>query len=176
MMHADDLLTMNRKQLERLLEQGHAVDPSELDDTEYCGVSLGLPAFVERLTWKKFKKVFHRDGEVLRGWNVRLQQNGLGAPWLPLMKGSEPRTFGHFRVVDDSGTLLLDYGKGNNHRLDPIGALRDPLVALNEGSTELLLGGSYLDLGFARVGTPSFFSLRRDVPLGHRVSPPRPRT
>jgi hypothetical protein len=28
------------------------------------------------------------------------------------------------------------------------------------------LGWSYLDLGFTRVGTPSFFSLERDQPLG----------
>ncbi|RLB64229.1 MAG: hypothetical protein DRI90_05055, partial [Deltaproteobacteria bacterium] len=61
-----------------LLTSGHSIDPRQLDDVEYRGISLGLPAIVEKLTWKKFKKVFHRDPAtgVLRGWNVRMEQNG----------------------------------------------------------------------------------------------------
>jgi hypothetical protein len=118
------------------------------------------------MTWKKFKKVFHRDPVTkrLRGWNVRIVQDGLDAPWTPKMRGDRPVTFGHFEVVQPSERrrripcrgLLLDYG-----------LLRDPLVAMVEGSTELLLGWSYLELGFTWLKTPSFFALLRDVPLTH---------
>ena len=47
--------------------------------TENRGISLGLPAWVERLSWKKFAKAFHRDPRTqrLRGWNVRIEQGAL---------------------------------------------------------------------------------------------------
>jgi len=152
---------------------------------EYRGVSLGLPTFVEKLTWKKFKKVFHRDPATgrLRGWNVRVVQNGLDEPWEPQIKRGEPVTFGHYEVVDPAGHsvpsgcdkgLLIHYGLGGNRRRDGLGRLRDPIVALQPGSVELLLGWSYLDLRLRRVPTPSFFSLERDGALTHRVQPPRP--
>ena len=84
-MKASDLLQLARPQLAKLLCEGHSIDPAALDDTEYRGVSLGLPAFVDRMTWKTFKKVFHRDPGTgrLRGWNVRVQQTGLEPPFTP---------------------------------------------------------------------------------------------
>jgi len=179
----DDLLAMSRRELMHELRRGHPIDPSQLDDSEYRGISLGLPRFVERLTWKKFKKVFHRDPSsgVLRGWNVRIEQDGLDRPWVPMMRDGEPRTFGHFCVVPSNGhapagceaALLLDYGSAGNGRLDPVRPLRDPVVAVHAGRCDLLLGWSYVDLGFAKVGTPSFFSLERDGPLSHVASAPR---
>ena len=133
---ATDLLSMSRAQLTRLLDEGHAIEPEALDDTEYRGVSLGLPGLVERLTWKKFRKVFHRDPVThrLRGWNVRLEQNGLDAPDVPLLKRGAEFTFGHYEVCEPGEArapralpgLLIDYGRGRNHRLDPVSRLRDP--------------------------------------------------
>ncbi len=159
-MRAADLLTLSRAELHRLLAQGHPIEPEALDDREYRGISLGLPAWVDALTWKKFKKVFHRDRTtgVLRGWNVRMVQNGIDAPFVPLRRGGQPATFGHFRVVSQPARLLLDYGRAR---------LRDPLVALEPGRADLLLGWSYIDLGLAQLPTPSFFSLERDIPLSH---------
>jgi hypothetical protein len=61
--------------------------------------------------------------------------------------------------------LLLDYGLGGNGALDPTSLVRDPIVALTPGSADVLLGWTYLDLGFARVGTPSYFLLERHAPL-----------
>lgn len=169
MIEATDLLGMERRQLRALLEDGYPIEPEALDDCEYRGVSLGLPSLVEKLTWKKFKKVFHRDptNGVLRGWNVRIVQDGSDDRYEPMRRSGKPLCFGHFHVVRDPQWLLLDYGAGNNRRLDPIGTLRDPLVALHKGSAELLLGWTYLDVGFAKIPTPSFFSLERDVPLTH---------
>ena len=40
--------------------------------------------------------------------------------------------------------------------------VRDALVAVNPGSTDLLLGALYLELGGKRARTPSFFTLERE--------------
>lgn len=182
-MRVTELLDLDRPALTELLHGGHPIDPGALDDTEYRGVSLGIPGIVESLTWKTFKKVFHRDPETgrLRGWNVRMKQRGIDGPWEPMMKRGQPLTFGHFEVVEarrgevpagcERG-LLIDYGRGGNRRFDPVCRLRDPIVALRAGSAELLLGWSYLQIGSRQVGTPSFFCLSRDVPLSHRAVPP----
>jgi hypothetical protein len=155
-MIANDLLSLSRSDLMDLLRGGHPIDPRALDDTEYHGVSLGLPGVVERLTWKNFKKTFHRDPStgLLRGWNIRV---------------STGKAWGHYQVVAprhrklcDRG-LLIDYGKAR---------LRDPIVALAKDDPTLLLGWTYVDLGFTQMGTPSFFSLTRGGPLSHVVSDP----
>ncbi|MCB9614660.1 MAG: hypothetical protein H6721_09575 [Sandaracinus sp.] len=176
-MHADELVAQ--------LENGHPIDPRTLDDTEYRGTSLGLPGWMERLSWKKFRKTFHRDPSTgkLRGWNVRLVQNGLDAPDEPQRRRGEPHTFGHYEVVPTTGYamptwrgrtvwahrgLMIDYGLGKN----PPGLMRrvrDPLVAVRPGDSTLLLGWSYVDLGVARMGTPSFFTLELAGPLSHRA-------
>lgn len=180
-MRVTDLLEASQAELRELLRAGHSIDPTALDDTEYRGISLGIPAVVEKLTWKTFKKVFHRDRRrgVLRGWNVRMEQRGLDGPWVPKTKKAQPVTFGHFEVVAAAGVpegcdrgLLIDYGRGGNRRLDPVSRLRDPIVALEAGSADRLLGWSYLQVGPKQVGTPSFFWLERDVPLTHHAEPP----
>ncbi len=175
-MIAADLWALPSSALLALLQRGHPIDPAALADREYRGVSLGLPHLVEQLTWKKFKKSFHRDPVTgaLRGWNVRCVQNALAEPWIDqTTKDGSPRTFGPFEVVvakgvrmpvaADSG-LLIDYGRGGN--LPPMSRLRDPIVAVHAGDASLLLGWSYLDLGLMTVRTPSFFSLGYDGPLG----------
>lgn len=177
-----DLLSLTQRELWSRLVAGHPIEETALDDMEYRGTSLGMPAIVERLTWKKFKKVFHRDPStrVLRGWNVRIVQGPLDEPWVAQEKRGRPVTFGHFHVVETKRPpyglppcLVLDYGLGGNRRGDPLSLLRDPIVSLREGSADLLLGWSYLEVRGVRVRTPSFFCLERDVPLGHRVPPPR---
>lgn len=171
-----DLLAASRADLAALLAHGHPIDPARLDDTLYRGISLGLPAWIERLTWKQFAKAFHRDPQTggLRGWNVRIAQDGLDRPWRPRLRAGQPWTFGHFAVVADGDRLVLDYGAGGNRRRELLGALRDPLVALRAGSVDLLLGRSDLAVGAARVATPSYFVLEREGPLVAAVAPPRP--
>jgi hypothetical protein len=182
-MRVNDLLPLTRRELSDLLRAGHPIDARALDDTEYRGVSLGLPAFVERLTWKTFKKVFHRDPStgVLRGWNVRIEQRGIDGPYVPKQRRGAPFTFGHFHVVEAAGRapagfdrgLLIDYGAAPHGRFDAAALLRDPIVALEPGSADKLLGWSYLAIGRRCLGTPSFFLLERDVPITHRADPRR---
>ena len=175
-------MSASRSALQRRLEDGCAIDPKALDDTLYRGVSLGLPRLVEKLTWKTFFKAFHRDQTGhLRGWNVRAVQPGVEGPWNPQMRGDTPRSFGHFRVLDGAQAaasmegrhgLLLDYGQGGNRSLDPIGRLRDPLVALRPGDVDLLLGCTYLAIGGRALRTPSYFLLMRGGRLDHIAHPP----
>ncbi len=87
-----------------------------------------------------------------------------------------PRTFGHYEVVSCAGrrapiapehALLIDYGRGGNGFFEPLRAMRDPLVALEPGSVERLLGWSYVELGPLRVRTPSYFLLEREGPIAY---------
>ncbi|HEY6032674.1 MAG TPA: hypothetical protein VIV58_00405 [Kofleriaceae bacterium] len=163
-MTRDQLLRASRGELRALLERGHPIDPAELADTVYRGISLGLPAWVERLSWKKFAKAFHRDPNTgaLRGWNIRIEQDGLDRPWRARLRGGRTWTFGHFAVVRENDRVILDYGAG---RAFAMRAVRDPLVALELGSARVLLGRSDVALGPARLATPSYFVLEREGPL-----------
>lgn len=180
---AADFLSLDRAQLLAALSAGHAIEPGEIEDCVYRGVSLGMPGWVDRVAWKTFAKVFHRDPErqVIRGWNLRIEQTGLEGPLVAKQKRGAPFAFGHFQVVPCSGYkipapitrgLMLDYGLGGNPPLDPTGRVRDPIVAVEPGRSDLLLGWTYLDLGLTRVRTPSFFTLERVGPLDEPIEPP----
>lgn len=179
-MNTLDFLSLSRDALRSMLEGGHAIDPRALDDSEYRGVSLGLPSPLVKLTWLTFRKTFHRDRSsgALRGWNVRMQQTGLEGAREPMRdRDGTPRCFGFYGVragseypnmpVAAQHGLVIDYSLGDNPRLDPVRRGRDPLVALERGSVERLLGWTYLDLGVGRVGTPSYFLLEREGPLSY---------
>jgi hypothetical protein len=164
----DALLAASRGELAARFAAGHPVTPAALAGAEYHGTSLGLPRWVERLTWKTFIKAFVADdrGEV-RGWNVRVDQ---GTPWSPRLRRGTPITFGHFAARFDGATTMLDYGAGGNRWGDPTAALRDPLVAL-EPSAERLLGVSLIQVAGQRVPTPAFFLLERGGPVRHVARP-----
>jgi len=178
-MNTEAFLSLDRAELRTMLERGHPIDPHALDDSEYRGVSLGLPAPMVKLSWLTFRKTFHRDKATgaLRGWNVRMQQTGLDGPREPMRDArGTPRCFGFYEVRDGREYdmpvaarhgLVIDYGLGKNPALDPVRRGRDPLVALEAGSVTRLLGWTYLDLGITRVGTPSYFLLEREGPLSY---------
>ena len=174
---ASDLHQMSRSELHHTLQNGHPIDPAGLDNRMYRGVSLGLPGWLVHLTWLTFRKTFYRDpaSGQLRGWNVRMEQTGIDGKRTPKMRRGQPHTFGHYDVIErgahripvECAGLLIHYGVPQNPLFDPIRRVRDPLVAIHAGSTELLLGWSYLDLGFGCLGTPSYFSLEYEGPLDY---------
>ncbi len=180
----EDLNPMSGRQLGELMAAGHPIDLDQLADREYRGISLGIPGWVEKLAWKTFKKVFHREPETgkLRGWNVRMQQTGLHGECIPIDRKGQPKTFGHYEVVPRDAThrptrpcehaAFIDYRLGGNSVFDPMRFVIDPIVALEAGSAEHLLGWSYVDLGWARFSTPAYFLLVRDVALTHVHAPP----
>ena len=173
---------MSRSELFERLEHGHPVPLEKVAGQAYRGTSLGVPHALEKATWTTFQKAFVRDEArgLVRGFNVRVEQRGLGAPSTPMMKRGRPFTFGHFEVraprpgeipVPAQNALVLDYA--GLPRANPIGlrALRDPVVALVPGSADVLLGWSFLDVAGTAVGTPSFFLLEREGAVAYVPEP-----
>jgi hypothetical protein len=153
---------------------------------EYKGVSIGMPKLIDKLLWKTFKKTFLRDTEtgVLRGWNIKMKQAGIEGPFEPkTRRDGTAKTFGHYVVQSAAGrkmprpwdqALLLDYSIAGNVWWSASARARAPLVAVNEGSNDLLLGWEFMQIGPIQIPTSSFFSLERDCPLTNRLVPPRP--
>jgi hypothetical protein len=177
-MKATDVWKLSRGELARALAEGFAVDVEALRGASFRGVSLGLPGWVERLTWKQFRKVMFTDEATggVAGHNVRVfsrpelaaLEDGASPPAPRLVNGA-PEVFGPFGVRPlRAGErypcrvgVVLDYGLAHP-ALHPMARLRDPVVALREGSSDLLLGASYLSLGGRLVATPSYFTLERE--------------
>ena len=166
------------------MQNGHDIDIRNLQGFEYRGTSLGLAPWVEKLSWKTFKKTFLYDKKlnITRGFNIRMTQTGSLDDYEPVIKNGLPLTFGHY-TVEPFGNyrlpltiehgLLINYGSGLNSRLDFTARLKDPIVAIEKGNDDFLLGWSYLDLGFARFKTPSFFCLEKDGPISYVAEPAR---
>ena len=182
----DDLRALPRAELHRLLCAGHPIDPAELVGHTYHGVPIALPRLLRALSWQRFVKVFAQDAPdaPIRGWNVRTRPGDLEQPrWEPFRRrDGTARSFGHFEVVPATpGSpimgcergLVLDYGWRGRRAFAPMGRVRDPLVALAPGDTDLLLGVSALDLGLGVLGTPTYFCLQR-APADRREIVPGP--
>lgn len=162
------LATLEKRALELLLAEGEPSATGALDGWEYRGMNVGTGP--KLLGIQKFMKGFSRRADgALFGYNLRVKQDGPGAPWVALPEGSAPRRFGFYRVspVDPSSpdgrypnALLLDYGQGGNGRLSPLSTLRDYLVRAEPGSDDLLLGKAYIALGPVRVPV-GYFVLER---------------
>lgn len=179
-----DLMRMTSRELHAVLLAGHPLDLDALAGRMYLGVDLSLPGWARRLLWHTFRKTFvldERAGEV-RGWNVRMEQRGVDGPRVPLTdRRGRPITFGHYRVRRAHGDLpgqytgahYLDYAAGGNHRLDLARLGRTPLVAVNEGSQDLLLGWEVFRVGPAHLPLPLYWALRYEGPLDVVVEPPR---
>ena len=171
---AKPLLDASLFGLHRALRAGHAIDEGVLDDHEYLGISVGMPRFIEKLSWKTFTKTFHRDPETreLRGWNVRMEQTGIEGEAIPMKRPKsatdEPFTWGHYRVYPEGRGMMIDYGVPGNPFF--VSRMRDPLVAIVPGDPSVLLGVSYFDLGLFRVLTPTYFVLVRRGPLTHHAA------
>ena len=172
---ARELRTASTRELRDAIVNGHPVAPADIEGWVYRGTSLGLPSFVERLTWKTFQKTFWRDpmsGRLL-GWNVRLHQEGIDAPSRPKTKNGRPVTEWNYEVVSPDGVpmpagfdrgLVIDYSLAPNPP-GPVHFSKDPLVALSPGSADELLGVTYLVLGGRTVETPTYFTLVREHPI-----------
>lgn len=181
----DDLNRMGSRELHDVMLRGHPLDHGALADTQYLGVDLSLPALGRTLLWHTFRKTFHRDPATgaLRGWNVRMEQTGIDGPARPMNdRRQHPITFGHYRVRTPerrfprgwSGSDFLDYTTAGNRWLDPARVGYAPLVAVNEGSSELLLGWEVVKLGPVAVPLPLYWALRLQGPLDEVVPVPRP--
>lgn len=179
-MEISDLRHMSARELRDVFRAGTPFSLERLVDAEYIGVSLGLPPIAEKVSWTTFMKAFYRDGDILRGWNVRLEQTGIGGEVRAMMARGKIKSFGHFAVRDLTdaeaplhapATVLLDYKA--YRQPPPIGWMRDPLVSLDDGVGDRLLGYSYAAVAGTDLATPSFFVLERYGDLRAIAAAPR---
>ncbi len=167
----ETLCEASDRELERWMTQGEMPRIEDLAGWEFRGYN--AQPVTSLLGFRKFKKGFTLDaGEpgLLRGYNVKVRQNGLLNPWVDLLRHGEPVRHGLYVAypVDPASrdnlyprSLLLDYGGRRNPPLDPSGLLRDYLVQVTAGDPDLYLGKAYGALG-ARLRIPAgYFILGR---------------
>ena len=168
---ASDVWAMSASERLACLRGGGPVTAERLAGADYRGVSLGLPALAERLTWKTFRKSFRRDADGgVSGLNVRLVQTGVEGATTPRRdRRGDVVSFGPFAVVPlpAGGTpfgceegVVFDYG-ARHPAWHPIGLTRDVVVAL-DADHALLLGALYVEVAGRGLRTPSFFTLERE--------------
>lgn len=183
----DDVLRMDSEALWAIMAKAEPLDLDALADTTYTGIDLSMPELFHKLAWKSFRKTFHRDPRtgVLRGWNVRVKQTGWDKPPEPMRDlFGRQKTFGHYEVRSAAGLAFprgwkgahyLDYREAGNKLLDwPARAGYCPLVSVNAGSSELLLGWEVFNVHGVQVPIPDFWLLVREGPLMAKDLVPRP--
>ena len=183
----DDMLTLSGKDLFAIVQRAEPFDLDAIADTRYTGIDLSLPAWMHKLLWKSFRKTFHRDPRsgVLRGWNVKVRQTGWDTPPEPrLDRAGRALTFGHYEVRSAEGLRFprgwkgshyLDYSLAGNRFADfPARHGYCPIVAVNAGSSELLLGWEVFRFGGLQLPLQDFWLLRREGPLAAEDVVPRP--
>jgi hypothetical protein len=152
MTRLDDLLVRDRRALSAIFDAGAPVQLGNLADRTFRGVTLGNPAWFERLTWKRFRKVFESGPQGLTGYNRAVARGPLTAPWDDLRVFGSPVRYGRFIVREVDGGALIDYGRAV-----------DPLVAV-DGDPGLILGVTELVGRTRRWRTPTWFALVPEPP------------
>lgn len=183
----DDLMSMSNAALFDIVKQGHPLDLEALADTTYTGIDLSMPAWFHKLMWKSFRKTFHKDPASgrLRGWNVKVEQVGWDTPPPPKRRSDGTAiSFGHYEVRSADGLAFprgwkgghyLDYRVAGNRAWEfPANAGYCPLVTVNPGSSELLLGWEIFRVAGVAVPLNDFWVLRREGPLATEDIVPRP--
>ncbi len=174
----DDLLAMTSQDLYAVIDRGEPLDLDALADTTYTGIDLSMPDWFHKLMWRSFRKTFHKDPTSgrLRGWNVKVEQTGWDTPPAPRRDGQgRALTFGHYEVLPATGRRFprawqgghyLDYRPAGNRWWDwPARSGYCPLVSVNPGSSELLLGWEIFNVSGLLVPLTDFWVLRREGPL-----------
>lgn len=183
----EQLLEMDNDQLHAIVAEARPLDLDAIADHAYTGIDLSMPALFHKLMWRSFRKTFHRDPDtgVLRGWNVKVEQVGWDRPPPPKRdKRGRPLSFGHYEVRSAEGLSFprgwtgphfLDYREAGNAAWDfPANAGTCPLVSVNDGSSELLLGWEIFTVAGVRVPLRDYWVLVREGPLSDDDLVPRP--
>jgi hypothetical protein len=151
---AREVAALDRAGLETALLRGVAPDLDGLVGWEFRGIN--TMAWAPAAGIKKFIKGFYRRNGEVHGYNLPAVQDGPAAPWRAKPSDDAPRRFGYYRVAPVEATsrdnrylhaVLLDYGQGDNARLDPSRFIRDYVVQVDADDPDVLLGKAYLGLG-----------------------------
>jgi hypothetical protein len=161
----EQLARSSSRDLEAALRAGVAPDLSRLAGTEWRGWNTTWRTAL--LGIRKFGKGFFQGGRGLEGYNVRMRQDGLGAPWTPKSSPENPKRWA-FYVIEPpdasrryANAALIDYGKSRrNTRWSAPRLLRDFLVQPDPSNPDLFLGKAYLNI-FGALVPSNFFVLER---------------
>ncbi len=165
-----ELASASNQILERYMLEGIQPDPEKLAGWEFRGFnSMDLTTV---LGFRKFKKGFYKDGQLLQGYNVKIKQNGLIDPWIDVVKKGKSVKHGFYDAYpvrseekDNlyANALLLNYASKKNPVYDPSRVLRDYLVQPDPRNPDLYLGKAFVALGPKRIFV-SYFILGRENP------------
>lgn len=197
----EQLRRMSLSELNKIFLNGHPVDMFQIENHQFLGLNVGVPAAFLKL-FQKFVKCFYRDPETgnIRGWNLQAIQDGPDNPW-QISTGSAERIplglFGKFifwlsgirkgkpehgfyevyPAVQDNrfnkypNAILINYSQGKNGFMDITSRLKDYAVAVNKGDSTLLLGIAILDFGPVQIPGGGFFILRRGRKIDRVCNP-----
>ncbi len=146
-MRVEALRAHSRADLARLAADLPGPTADALVGWRFRGTTLGLPRWVERVSWQTFAKDVVDSAAGPVGWNVRCAQTGLTGPLVPRTRRGGEVTFGHFRLRSGPRGAWIDYGWAH-----------DPLRRLDD---DRLLGWTVV----AGFDTPTWFLLERAHPL-----------
>ncbi len=165
----EEIVRLRSRELESIMKQGIKPVPELLAGCEFRGFNILRVSWL--LGFQKFVKGFWIDesGDLF-GYNlfVRDARGGVAAPWQPKASGPYQGRHGFYRVEregrsrysDYQNAVLLNYGIGRNHVLNPERLIRDYLVQVSPEHDGLFLGKAYLDFGLFRLFS-NFFLLER---------------
>lgn len=180
----EELLKMNKQHVAEVFNNGFPIYTSELNCVQYLGVDLGMPEWFHQLVWKTFRKTFYKEPNtgIIRGWNVRLEQTGYNFPTQAKINSKgEEISFGHYHLLSATekkfpnkwkGADYLDYGVAGNSFFDFSSLGYCPIVAVNEGSTDLLLGWEVFKVGKLFFPLNDYWVLKKEGELKNIISPP----
>ena len=163
------LIASPTRELEALVGRASSPDTRSLIGTEWRGYN--QPWIARLLGIRKFIKGFMAGANGVEGYNVKVVQNGVGDPWIPISNPRGRQRYA-FYVVREAGNdrsigaryaqaALLDYGataEGSGRGVERL--IRDYLVQPDPANSDLLLGKAYF-LVAGKLIPSSFFMLER---------------
>jgi len=165
----ESLAKANTKTLENIMKEGTMPDIRKMTGWEFNGYNLTFMADI--LGIRKFRKGFYKEGDMFKGYNVKMKQNKFKYPWE--YKNEKPERFGWFDIMSVSvfalkenrkvlypNALILHYGLDKRNNLFEGKMLRDFLVQVNENDKDLYLGKAHNAIG-KKLVMPSYFILKR---------------
>jgi hypothetical protein len=178
----DELTTYDNRRLEPLMRSNAVPAASDLVGYEFRGWN--IQALTEVLGTRKFIKGFYGDATSPTAWgyNMPVQQNGRGTPWLPKLKNNQPIRYYFYKVLPGPSlrdaihprTLVIDYRQWPEYSaFDPVKYTVDYLVFPDPANGDLVLGKSYSQIGSIRPFL-GFFILARLRPSDYEGRRPQP--
>jgi hypothetical protein len=167
---------MSDDALEDVFREADGPAPKALAGWEWRGFN--TPWWTRALGVQKFIKAFDTTARGVEGYNIRVGQRGIDAPWTQQPSPEDPRPFGFFDVapVDTKSrdaayprATLLNYGTSARNRLYRIDdltmkVLRDYVVQPDARDPNVMLGKAYIALGPFRLYS-NFFVIERSRPI-----------